>query len=155
MTTLTFRDGSTMLISDIDTVAAGEAALDELDRAIINIEEHVERGNRDRGTDQDWLIRAKTALKHRRRSRPILQERIAQLRRAEKDAARQAHDAKDADQRKTWLDAFMKATRDELPGERFMSLCRRADEIVAMRGERDMKRRTDRFGCCRLPERRS
>lgn len=78
------RDGREIHLDDIETAAQGQAILDEIDEAIDGIEIQVE--GRRAEVDPFWLQRASTALKRKRRQRPRLQQRIGELRRAEKAA---------------------------------------------------------------------
>lgn len=79
-------DKSSVHLLDIASVAQGKEILDELDGAIASIEAQLDR---DDYRDLDWRRGAEIALKRKRRIRPALQERIGELRRAERKAQAQ------------------------------------------------------------------
>lgn len=126
------RDGSEVTLAEIRTAAEGEALLEELDQAIIAIEEQIERA-KSRKTDRDWLIRTKTAARHRRIMRPKLQERIADLRRteraAEKAAAIEVEKAENARRTDGRRRAFILAAKDTLEPCVFDQIWKRARVI--------------------------
>lgn len=136
MTTLTMRTGEIVSIAGIETIEVGLALLEELDRSIITIEEQIERAHS--GSDDGWLIKARTALKYKRRARSPLQERIGQLRREAKAAGIQARVVADTSPKRVWLGAFLDAVREGTPEEAFRAHCRRADEIAASRKTADV-----------------
>lgn len=144
MSFIVLRDGQQVEIADIATVAAGNDALACLDESIIAIEEQIERAAAEGDTGSDWLIKARTALKHRRRSRAPLQERIGHLRRSEKAAAHQAVLAAsaregvpsaDTPRHILWQQAFVDAVRADVPEDQFQRFKRRADEILGQGAE--------------------
>lgn len=136
MSFLLLRNGSSVAIDEIETVEAGNQVLEDLDLSIIAIEEQIERAEHNRDANHDWLIRTKTALKHKRRSRAPLQARIGELCRAKKGRDYEAQRIAEVGKRKTWLDAFVAATRESMPEEQFRGLCRRADEIAVVQDAR-------------------
>ncbi|MHC2089433.1 hypothetical protein [Methylobacterium sp. CM6244] len=83
--TILLRDGSEIRLEDIQSSAQGRAILDEIDGAILAIEDQITLGFE--SDDPSWKTRAEIALKRKRRSRPVLQARIGELRRAEKALA--------------------------------------------------------------------
>lgn len=121
------RDGSEIHLDDIETAAQGQAILDEIDAAILAIEDQVD--NDDGRNGQDWRSRANTALKKKRRIRPALQKRIADLRRSERQAAALAQPVKDIrvgpEARRT---AFINAAEELLDAEVFTEIWARAAE---------------------------
>lgn len=110
---------------NIATTAEGQAILDEVDGAILGIENQFAFDDGRNGPV--WCKRAESALK-KRRQRPGLQQRIGGLRRAERQATAQppiglGPDRRDA-RRKTFIDAA-----EELIGpEVFTEVCARAAE---------------------------
>jgi hypothetical protein len=85
ITTILLRDGSEIALDAIETSAQGQAILAEIDEAILAIEGQIAFGRQT--DDPSWRTRAEIALKRKRRSRPVLQERIGALRRAERSLA--------------------------------------------------------------------
>ncbi|GJE19542.1 hypothetical protein [Methylobacterium marchantiae] len=83
--TILLRDGSEIRLEDIQSSEQGRAILDEIDGAILAIEDQIALGFQ--SDDPSWKVRAEIALKRKRRSRPALQARIGELRRAEKALA--------------------------------------------------------------------
>ncbi|MBB2963770.1 hypothetical protein [Methylobacterium sp. R2-1] len=75
-------DGREVHIDDVTTAAEGQTILDDLDGAILGIEDQLAFDDGRNGPL--WRKRAETALKKKRRQRPGLQRRIGDLRRAEK-----------------------------------------------------------------------
>lgn len=84
--TVVRRDGSTVHLDDIETSSDGQILLDEIDEAILAIEDQLDRWNGGH-SDPTWEDRARAALKKKRRIRPALQQRIGELRKAERLAA--------------------------------------------------------------------
>ena len=97
-------DGREVHLDDITTVAEGQTILDDLDVAILCIEDQLAFDDGRNGPI--WRKRAEMALKKKRRQRPGLQQRIGELRRAEKQSVRSdpATSHKDA-KRKAFIDA--------------------------------------------------
>jgi hypothetical protein len=85
VTTILLQDGSEITLDAIETSAQGQAILAEIDEAILAIEGQFAFGRQT--DDPSWRTRAEIALKRKRRSRPVLQERIGVLRRAERSMA--------------------------------------------------------------------
>ncbi|KQQ23704.1 hypothetical protein ASF53_05095 [Methylobacterium sp. Leaf123] len=120
---MVLRDGRTVALEAIATAAEGQAILDDLDGAILGIEDQLAFDDGRNGPD--WRKRAEIALKVKRRQRPALQQRIGELRRAEKQAARTCASTSHKDaQRK----AFIDAAEELLPRETFVELWARAAE---------------------------
>lgn len=121
------RDGSEVHLDDIETADQGQALLDEIDAAILSIEDQFAYGGHpDR--DSSWKIRAETALKKRRRVRPALQKRIADLRRAERQAGpvREVRATPAADLRRA---AFINAAEAMLERDLFVEIWARAETM--------------------------
>lgn len=115
--------GREIHLDDIATAAEGQMILDDIDGAILAIEDQLAT---DRGrSDPAWRKKAEMALKKKRRQRPGLQQRIGELRRTEKQISRpfSATSHKDA-QRK----AFIGAARQLLSPEVFTEVWARAAE---------------------------
>lgn len=71
--------GGEIHIDDIVTAAEGQTILDDIDGAIIAIEDQLAT---DRGrSDPVWRSKAEKALRRKRRQRPALQQRIGDLHR--------------------------------------------------------------------------
>ncbi|MCJ2033793.1 hypothetical protein MKK54_06155, partial [Methylobacterium sp. J-068] len=85
VTTILLQDGSEITLDAIETSTQGQAILAEIDEAILAIEGQFAFGRQT--DDPSWRTRAEIALKRKRRSRPVLQERIGVLRRAERSMA--------------------------------------------------------------------
>lgn len=81
--TILLSDGREIHLDDVATAAEGQTILDDVDEAIDGIERQLASGL---AGSEDWRRRAEIALKKKRRSRPRLQQRIAELRRAERQA---------------------------------------------------------------------
>lgn len=126
--TVLMSDGREVHLDDIATAAEGQTILDDLDTAIDKIELQVAAA-RDGASpnDPDWRRRAETALKRKRRIRPRLQQRIGELRKAERVAQVQAAAAAVPGdvQRK----AFVIAAADMLDHELVTEIWARAREI--------------------------
>lgn len=116
-------DGARICIGDIATVAEGRRILDELDIGIIETEDQLhEAGAGRRPSTSAWRRSAEVALKWKRLMRPRLQERIAELKRAEKTAVSAAAiDAKRG--------AFLAAAVELLGHETCTEIWARAAEI--------------------------
>lgn len=115
VTTILLRDGTEIRVDAIETSAQGQAILAEIDGAILAIEDQIALG-KETG-DPSWRTRAEMALKRKRRSRPILQERIGVLRRAEKAAALGASQAEAASKVDAKRQAFVHAAYELLGHE--------------------------------------
>ncbi len=119
------RDGSEVHLDDIATAEEGQAILDEIDAAILAIENQVETSC---GRDHDWRRRAGVALKRKRRVRPALQQRIAVLRKAEKKPPIvKATAQRDIGDRRR--QAFIKAADATLDPELYLEIWQRASEF--------------------------
>nr|USU31058.1 hypothetical protein NG677_17155 [Methylobacterium sp. OTU13CASTA1] len=115
VTTILLRDGTEIRVDAIETSAQGQAILAEIDGAILAIEDQIALGT---GMDDPtWRTRAELALKRKRRSRPVLQERIGVLRRAEKAAALGASQAQSASKADAKRQAFVQAAYELLGHE--------------------------------------
>ncbi|GAA0252272.1 hypothetical protein LNAOJCKE_4786 [Methylorubrum aminovorans] len=118
-------DGREVHLDDITTAAEGQTILDDLDGAILGIEDQLAFDDGRNGPV--WRKRAEMALKKKRRQRPGLQQRIGDLRRAEKRAAQPepATSHKDAKRK-----AFIDAAEELLSPEVFTEVWTRAAERV-------------------------
>jgi hypothetical protein len=116
-------DGREVHLDDITTAAEGQAIIDDLDGAILGIEDQLAFDDGRKGPV--WRKRAETALKKKRRQRPGLQQRIGELRRAEKRAAQlePVTSRKDAKRK-----AFVDAAEELLTPEVFTEVWARAAE---------------------------
>ncbi|EHP78310.1 hypothetical protein [Methylorubrum extorquens] len=116
-------DGREVHLDDITTAAEGQTVLDDLDGAILGIEDQLAFDDGRNGPI--WRKRAEMALKKKRRQRPGLQQRIGELRRAERQDARPdpATSHKDAKRR-----AFLKAAEELLTAELVSEVWARAAE---------------------------
>lgn len=126
VTTILLRDGTEIHVDAIETSAQGQAILAEVDGAILSIEDQFARGIGTR--DPEWRVRAEMALKRKRRSRPVLQERIGVLRRAEKAAALGASQAEAATKVDAKRQAFIHAAYELLGHETCVEVWARAQE---------------------------
>lgn len=115
VTTILLRDGTEIQLDAIETSAQGQSILAEIDEAILAIEGQFAFG-RDTN-DPSWRTRAEIALKRKRRSRPVLQERIGVLRRAEKAAALGASQAQASTKVDAKRQAFVQAAYELLGHE--------------------------------------
>lgn len=118
-------NGSEIHLDDIATAAEGQAILDGLDGAILAIEDQLDRS--DHVANPTWRRRAEGALKRKRRQRPALQQRIAALRKAERQASHPESDTSHKDARRK---TFVKAAQEMLPPETFAELWNRAAEMA-------------------------
>lgn len=82
---IVLSDGREIHLDLVATAAEGQAILDDVDQGIDAIERQLTSGTGP--NDPDWRRRAELALKRKRRSRPRIQQRIGELRRAERQAA--------------------------------------------------------------------
>jgi len=129
MTYIVQRKGIDIKLSDITSATDGEAILDELDGAIVSIEQQIADGVRN-GCNGNWLIKARTALRYKKLARPKLQARIAELRRQEKAQvvaeARQFQQSRDNMKRR----AFILAAKETLDAGAFDRIWAKAREIL-------------------------
>lgn len=116
-------NGETISIGDIATASAGQAILDDLDGAILKIEDDLANSG-----DSGWRARAEMALKKKRRQRPTLQQRIGELRRAERQAGAQLLPAPGPERRDARRKAFINAAKELLSPEVFTEVWARAEE---------------------------
>ena len=130
MTYIVLRDGQKVEIAQIDTHQAAVEALAYLDESIISIEEQIDRAQAAGDTDSGWLIKARTALKHRRRARSPLQERIGQIMRRDKASAHEALQQEVGRRRGSWHRAFVQAVRASVTEDEFCRLREQADRIA-------------------------
>ena len=126
--TLVRPDGQEIHLDDIATAAQGQILLDELDGALIAIEAQI--AGFDAGTDTrdaDWPRRVGIVFRCKRRIRPRLQQRIGELRKAERQAQPppdKASSAKDGQRR-----AFVLAAEAMLDRELLTEVWARAQEM--------------------------
>lgn len=118
--------GETISIGDIATAAEGQAILDDLDGAILRIEDDLACDRQH--PNPEWRERAEMALKKKRRQRPALQQRIGDLRRAEREAARPTA-GPGPNRRDTRRKAFINAAEQLLSPEVFTEVWARAAEL--------------------------
>ncbi len=123
---IVLRDGRTAHLEDIADAAEGQAILDDLDGAILGIEDQLAFDDGRNGPA--WRKRAEIALKKKRRQRPALQQRIAELRRAERQAAAHPPAGPGPDRRDARRKAFIDAAEEMLPRETFVEVWARAAE---------------------------
>lgn len=123
---MVLRNGTGVHLDDIATASDGQAILDDLDGAILSIEDQLAFDDGSKGAL--WRKRADKALRRKRRQRPALQQRIGELRGAEKQAEHEAR----ADQNAAHLDvkrrAFIKAAEELLAPELLTEVWARAAE---------------------------
>ena len=107
VTVAILSDRSEVHIADIKTAADGNSILADIDASILSIEAQLEFGRGD--AEPGWRARAEASLKIKRRLRPALQQRIGELRRAERVAGRtvvtQAYAGTVDAKRKAFIDA--------------------------------------------------
>ena len=125
-TTILRRDGSEITLDAITSSAQGQAILAEIDKAILAIEGQFAFGRQT--DDPSWRTRAEIALKRKRRSRPVLQERIGILRRAERAAALGASQAQVSSKVDAKRQAFVQAAYELLGHEACTEVWARAQE---------------------------
>ncbi|KQT17720.1 hypothetical protein ASG40_17005 [Methylobacterium sp. Leaf399] len=120
--------GGELHIDDIETAAQGQAILDEIDGAISTIEDQFAHGVTSE-KDPSWRARAEIALKRKRRQRPRLQQRIGELRRAERQVLPPSgkHLA-DYERREARRRAFIDAAKQMLDAEMVTEIWARAAE---------------------------
>ncbi|KQO76455.1 hypothetical protein [Methylobacterium sp. Leaf88] len=126
VSTILRRDGSEIQLDAIQSSAEGQAILAEIDEAILAIEGQVAFGRET--DDPSWRTRAEIALKRKRRSRPLLQERIGALRRAERAAALGASQAQVSSKVDAKRHAFVQAAYELLGHEACTEVWARAQE---------------------------
>ncbi|MFE1601578.1 hypothetical protein [Methylobacterium sp. ID0610] len=123
------NDRTSVHVDDVATVEQGRALLDRLDGEILSIEGQLSAAQLRGDADPAWRRRAELALKHKRRIRPRLQERIGALRRAEQEARAEANRVADRAQINGQRRAFMVAARELLGHEIMTEIWARAAEI--------------------------
>jgi hypothetical protein len=123
---IVLRDGREAHLDDITTAAEGQTILDDLDGSILGIEDQLAFDDGRNGPV--WRKRAEMALKKKRRQRPGLQQRIGELRRAERQAAAHPPAGPGPDRRDARRKAFIDAAEELLPHETFIELWVRAAE---------------------------
>lgn len=121
-------NGQEIHLDDVTTSAEGQTVLDDLDGAILGIEDQLAFDDGRNGSV--WRKRAEMALKKKRRQRPGLQQRIGELRRAERQAAAHPPSGPGPDRRDARRKAFIDAAEELLPRETFVELWARAAERV-------------------------
>ncbi|WP_238226572.1 hypothetical protein [Methylorubrum aminovorans] len=119
--------GETVSIGDITTAAEGQAILDDLDGAILRIEDDLACDCQD--PNPEWRERAEMALKKKRRQRPALQQRIGDLRRSERQAAVHPPAGLGPNRRDIRRKAFINAAEQLLTPEVFTEVRARAAEL--------------------------
>lgn len=123
---MVLSSGREVHLEDIATAAQGQMILDDLDGSILAIEDQISFDDGSGGPV--WRKRAETALKRKRRQRPGLQQRIGELRRAERQAAAHPPAGPGPDRRDARRKAFIDAAEELLPHETFVELWARAAE---------------------------
>lgn len=126
VTTILLRNGTEISLDAIESSAQGQAILAEIDEAILAIEGQVAFGRET--DDPSWRTRAEIALKRKRRSRPLLQERIGALRRAERAIALGASQAQVSSKVDAKRQAFVRAAYELLGHEACTEVWARAQE---------------------------
>lgn len=126
VTTILLQDGSEITLDAIETSAQGQAILAEIDEAILAIEGQFAFGRET--DDPSWRTRAEIALKRKRRSRPVLQERIGVLRRAERALALGASQAAVSSKVDAKRQAFVHAAYELLGHEACTEVWARAQQ---------------------------
>ncbi|GJD73124.1 hypothetical protein [Methylobacterium goesingense] len=126
VTTILLQDGSEITLDAIETSAHGQAILAEIDEAILAIEGQFAFGRET--DDPSWRTRAEIALKRKRRSRPLLQERIGVLRRAERSLALGASQAAVSSKVDAKRQAFVHAAYELLGHEACTEVWARAQQ---------------------------
>lgn len=126
VTTILLRDGNEIQLDAIETSAQGQTILAEIDEAILAIEGQMAFGRQT--DDPSWRTRAEIALKRKRRSRPLLQERIGALRRAERAVALGASQAQVLSKVDAKRQAFVHAAYELLGHEICTEVWARAQE---------------------------
>jgi hypothetical protein len=121
-------DGREIHLDDVATSAEGQAILDDVDAAIDRIEAQLDAPPFPGSGDPDWRRRAQVALKKKRRSRPRIQLRIADLRRAERQVPQQPAGAGQA-RRDVRRKAFIDAAEQLLEHDLFTEIWARAQEM--------------------------
>ncbi|APX83981.1 hypothetical protein BV511_04150 [Methylorubrum extorquens] len=116
-------NGQEVHFDDITTAAEGQTILDDLDGSILAIEDQITFDDGRGGPV--WRKRAEMALKKKRRQRPSLQQRIGELRRAEKRAAQPEPITSHKDAKRK---AFIEAAEEMLTPEVFTEVWARAAE---------------------------
>lgn len=120
-------DGREIHIDDIATADEGQGILDEIDAALLLIEDQLD--NVHPRQTPEWRRRAETAHKKKRRIRPALQRRIAELRRAERQAVSGAGDEKASSAKDAQRKAFVAAAIQMLDHELVTEIWQRASEL--------------------------
>lgn len=115
--------GQEVHLDDITTSTEGQTVLDDLDGAILGIEDQLAFDDGRNGPI--WRKRAEMALKKKRRQRSGLQQRIGELRREEKRSTQPEPAASHRDAKRK---AFIKAAEELLPPEVFTEVWARAAE---------------------------
>lgn len=116
-------NGQEVHLDDITTAVEGQTVLDDLDGAILGIEDQLAFDDGRNGPV--WRKRAEMALKKKRRQRPGLQQRIGELRRAEKRSAQPEPVTSHKDAKRK---AFIDAAEELLSAEVFSEVWTRAAE---------------------------
>lgn len=131
MNVLILADGSRVHLDDIQTMAEGQRHLDELDDAILHIESQVAdtKSGRRQAPDEDWSRRVGIALKRKRRVRPRLQQRIGDLRKAERQTAVKVKGPEIRPDREERRVAFIDAAEEVLDRDLFLAIWDRAKEM--------------------------
>lgn len=119
-------DGREVHLDDISSAAEGQTIIDDLDGAILGIEDQLAYDDGRNGPI--WRKRAEMALKKKRRQRPGLQQRIGELRRAERQAAAHPTAGPGPDRRDARRKAFIDAAEEMLTPEVFTEVWARAAE---------------------------
>ncbi|WP_246690211.1 hypothetical protein [Methylorubrum populi] len=120
-------DGREVHLDDISSAAEGQTIIDDLDGAILGIEDQLAYDDGRNGPV--WRKRAEMALKKKRRQRPALQQRIGELRRAERLAAAHPPAGPGPSRRDIRRKAFVNAAEQLLSPEVFTEVWARAAEM--------------------------
>lgn len=123
---LVLSNGREVHLEEIATTAEGQTILDDLDGSILAIEDQISFDDGRGGPA--WRKRAEMALKKKRRQRPALQQRIGDLRRAERQATRPP-EGPGPNRRDIRRKAFINAAEQLLAPEVFTEVWARAAEM--------------------------
>lgn len=119
-------NGGEVHLDNIVTATEGQTILDDLDGAILGIEDQLAFDDGRNGPV--WRKRAEMALKKKRRQRPGLQQRIGELRRSERQAASVSPAGLGPERREARRRAFVNAAEELLSPEVFTEVWTRAAE---------------------------
>lgn len=124
-------DGTRIELAQLTNVEDGRRLLDDLDAEIVSIEDQLrEAGAGRRPSTWAWRRSADLALRYKKLMRPRLQERIAELKHAEKVTAATAAARTYAALINAKRDAFVKAAYELLGHEACTEVWARAAELA-------------------------